>query len=268
MNVEKPPESTEYAKGRRIAEHVADQIRNAIVRGELTHNHKLPAEAQLMELFSVSRPTLREAIRLLEGENLIEVSRGPRGGAKIKRFTPDRAARAIGETLQASRTTLQDVFAARLTIEPPAAGMAASCQPKEAASLLRRQIIAEYETLGQVPQMAYNMSEFHITLVEVSGNQTLALLGRALQQIVLTHMSLIGYRVGPQEDQQTLLTNQREALQAHERLAALIELGDANAAETHWRQHLERWIPQWLAPPLSDSVLDVLRPSDTALIWR
>jgi DNA-binding FadR family transcriptional regulator len=83
------------------------------VRGERTHDDNLPTEAQLMEVFSVSRPTLREAIRLLEGEDLIEVLRGPRGGAKIKRFTPDRAARAIGETLQASRTTLEDVFTAR-----------------------------------------------------------------------------------------------------------------------------------------------------------
>lgn len=260
---------TAEGKGRRVAERVADHIRNAIVRGELTPDHGLPTEGQLMELFDVSRPTLREAIRILEGDNLIEVSRGPRGGARVKTFTPELAARTIGQTLQASHTTLQDVFDARLTIEPPAARMAAENQPAEAASALRKQIITEYQTLGEAgPQMARNMSDFHIRLVEVSGNQTLALLGRALQQLVLTHMALIGYRIAPDEPLEVRLAKQHDALRSHERLAGLIEAGDGPGAEAHWRVHMQRWIPYWLEPPLGDAVVDVLERPDVIINWR
>jgi DNA-binding FadR family transcriptional regulator len=261
-------EILESVKGRRVAERVAGQIRNAVVRGELTHSDSLPAEAQLMELFAVSRPTLREAIRILEGENLIEVSRGPRGGARVKRFTPELAAKSIGQTLQASHTTLKDVFIARRTIEPPAAAMAAADHSKSAALALRKQIITEYESIGQFPRIAQNMSEFHIRLVEVSGNQTLALLGRALQQIVLTHMALYGYARTAREESAEALGRQRASLQSHERLADLIERGDAVGAEAHWRDHMDRWIPVWLEPPLDTAVLDVLERPDAAVEWR
>jgi len=242
------------SRNRSAPERVAGHIRNMIVRGVLTHEDNLPTEAQLMDVFKVSRPTMREAMRILELDNLVEVARGPRGGAKVRRFTPELTARVIGQTLQASRTTLQDVFAARAVIEPPAARMAAETNPQVAALTLRKQIIAEYESLA-LPGMAHEASAFHIRLVEVSGNQTLALLGRALQQIIITHLYLI------QDDAphapEAVRIEQRQALQAHEKLADLIADGDGPGAEAHWAQHLKRWIPRWLAH-MGDGPLDLL----------
>lgn len=252
----------------RAAQKVAAQIRNAIVRGELTQEDSLPAEGQLMQLFEVSRPTLREAIRILEGESLIVVSRGARGGAKVQRFTPDLAARSIGQTLQAGHTTLDEVFEARRVIEPPAAGLAARNHPKAAALELRKQIISEYESLGQFPKMAHVVSAFHIRLVEVSGNQALALLGRALQQVVLRHLELVKYGAAALYTREQLLERQRSALQSHERLAELVERGDAEGAEEHWREHMDQSIPIWLVPPLKGAMLDVLERPTPSIDWR
>jgi DNA-binding FadR family transcriptional regulator len=255
-------------KSIRVAQKVAAQIRNAIVRGELTQEDNLPAEAQLIRLFDVSRPTLREAIRILEGEDLIEVSRGARGGAKVKPFTPDVAARAIGQTLQADHTTLDEVFEARRIIEPPAAALAARNKPKAAALELRKQIILEYESLGQFPRMAHVVSGFHIRLVEVSGNRALALVGRALQEITLTHLELIQYGPAGKYTPEKLLERQRESLQSHEALAEMIEHGDAAGAEKHWRDYLDRSIPIWLVPPLKGATLDVLERPVPPIDWR
>jgi DNA-binding FadR family transcriptional regulator len=252
----------------RAAQKVASQIRNAIVRGELTQEDDLPAESQLMQIFGVSRPTLREAIRILEGESLIQVSRGARGGAKVKPFTPALAARSIGQTLQAEHTTLDEVFDARRIIEPPAAALAARDRPKLAALELRKQIISEYESLGQFPRMVYVVSEFHILLVEVSGNRALALVGRALQEITLTHLALIGYGAAGHYTPERLLERQRDALQSHEQLAELIERGDAEAAEMHWRAHMDRSIPIWLAAPLKGATLDVLERPTPPVDWK
>jgi len=55
-------------------------IRRQITGGELKEGDNLPPEAQIIEEFAVSRPTLREAFRILESEKLISVSRGARGG--------------------------------------------------------------------------------------------------------------------------------------------------------------------------------------------
>jgi len=252
----------------RAAQKVAAQIRNAIVRGDLTQEDSLPPEAQLMQLFEVSRPTLREAIRMLEGESLIEVSRGARGGARVQPFTPDLAARSIGQTLQAEHTTIDEVFEARRIIEPPAAALAARNKPKAAALELRKQIISEYESLGQFPRMAHVVSGFHIRLVEVSGNKALALLGRALQEVVLTHLALIDYGAAALYTPEQLLDRQRESLQSHERLADLIEQGDALAAENHWRDYMDRSIPIWLVPPLKGAQLDVLERMQPTINWR
>ena len=80
----------------KTAELVAAQLRNQIVRGELREGDALPPEAALMAQFGVSRPTLREAFRVLESEALISVRRGARGGAHVHTPDGDVAARYAG----------------------------------------------------------------------------------------------------------------------------------------------------------------------------
>src|SRR4051794_8165047 len=63
----------------KTAELVARRIRRQIVTGELKEGDALPPESQLMADFTISRPTLREAFRILESEALITVRRGARG---------------------------------------------------------------------------------------------------------------------------------------------------------------------------------------------
>ncbi len=55
----------------KTAELVAAELRRKIVRGELAEGDALPSEAALMAEFAVSRPTLREAFRVLESESLM-----------------------------------------------------------------------------------------------------------------------------------------------------------------------------------------------------
>ena len=67
----------------KIAELIADQIRGNIVRGVLKAGDTLPPEVVLGKQFGVSRPTLREAFRILENESLIVVRQGSRGGVVV-----------------------------------------------------------------------------------------------------------------------------------------------------------------------------------------
>ena len=62
----------------KTSEIVADKIRAQIIRGELNEGDTLPPEGQLMDSLGISRPTLREAFRILEAEGLISVVRGKR----------------------------------------------------------------------------------------------------------------------------------------------------------------------------------------------
>ena len=65
----------------KTGEMIAAYLRGKIVRGELAQGACLPAEVELMHQFDVSRPTLREAFRILETESLIEIRRGAAGRA-------------------------------------------------------------------------------------------------------------------------------------------------------------------------------------------
>ena len=66
----------------KMADMVANRIRGIIARGELQDGEWLPTESELMGQLGVSRPTLREAFRLLEADSLVTIRRGPPGGAR------------------------------------------------------------------------------------------------------------------------------------------------------------------------------------------
>ena len=102
----------------KTAELVASELRNKIIRNELPDGHSLPSEAELVQEYSISRPTLREAIRILESEGLVPVARGVHGGPRVHRPDPRLAAEHFGRLLQNRGTTLSDIFTARLLIEP------------------------------------------------------------------------------------------------------------------------------------------------------
>jgi DNA-binding FadR family transcriptional regulator len=109
----------------KTAELVASHVRRRIVLGELTEGDALPSESALMEEFEISRPTLREAFRILESEGLITVRRGARGGARVQEPSSDVVARYAGLVLQHRGATVADVLNARVIVEAPAARMLA-----------------------------------------------------------------------------------------------------------------------------------------------
>ena len=92
----------------KAAELVAAHLRRQIIRGDIAEDEALPAEAELMHIYNVSRPTLREALRILESESLIVVKRGARGGARAA--LPD----ATAATMQREEAIVRRQAAVRL----------------------------------------------------------------------------------------------------------------------------------------------------------
>jgi len=239
----------------KTAEVLASRVRKAIIRGELKAGDKLPSEAQLISDFEVSRPTIREAIRILESEGMISVSRGARGGARVNTLTNDMVTKAAGVALQSRGATMKDIYIARSLIEPPAARLAAENRPGEAAAALRRQLEVE-RTIGGQHALAAAIAEFHRILLDECGNIALGVVGKALQDVVELHMQLsirANVRALDTSDRRT-----RFGLRSQEKLIELIEAGDAAGAEAHWVAHMEAAGKVWLEGVESTSVIDVL----------
>jgi GntR family transcriptional regulator, transcriptional repressor for pyruvate dehydrogenase complex len=219
----------------KTAELVAAHIRGRIVRGELLEDDALPSESNLMEEFSVSRPTLREAFRILESEGLITIRRGARGGARVQVPSTEVAANYAGLVLQHRGATVADVLEARAAIEPHGAGMvAARSDRKRSARALRKfQKDNSYEATDE--RYARTFFEFNRLLVSLTGNETLILVTAMLEMIseAATSRADAFDIAGPH-----LLELHRRVTRTRAKLADLIEAGDIDAAETLWRAHL------------------------------
>ena len=63
-------------KTRKLPEQIADKLREMIIQESMKTGAKLPAEAELMERFGVSRSTVREAVKILQTEHIVDIRQG------------------------------------------------------------------------------------------------------------------------------------------------------------------------------------------------
>jgi DNA-binding FadR family transcriptional regulator len=236
----------------KTAEIVADEIRRMITRGELKEGDTLQPEAQIIDNFAVSRPTVREAFRILESEKLISVSRGSRGGAHIHAPSADLVARYAGYVLQSRKATYADVYQARTIIEPPAARQVAEARSKAAPGILRA-VIEEQRAANTADRFGRAVANFHTRLIELTGNQTLILLSSALDGIVARFQSDVSAKHGVDSNGRR---NFLAAMKSQEKLVGFVEAGQGAEAEAHWRRHMENAARVWLSDGAGEAVID------------
>jgi DNA-binding FadR family transcriptional regulator len=220
----------------KTAELVSRDLRNKIVRGELRDGDTLPSEAELVAQFSVSRPTLREALRILESESLLTVTRGSRGGPRIHLPDPRFAARHFGMVLESRGTTLADIYRARLLIEPSCVRLVAVEARRTAPATLREIIEEERRTLDDDVAHSRVSARFHRSLIELTVNPPLILLMGMLTHIYERHISTAAIAANVQRFDSK---SKQHGIRAHEKLVGLIEAGECDKAESFWRKHLE-----------------------------
>ncbi|MBA4025370.1 MAG: FadR family transcriptional regulator [Gordonia sp.] len=236
------PRVGQLVRAPKTAELIATQLRRQIVRGEVAPGETLPSEVQLMEQFGVSRPTLREAFRILETESLITVRRGSRGGAQVVAPDLSVAARYVGLLLQISGTTVDDVYEARMIFEPACARLLAQRHKKVDVKDLRG-VVDELQSVVDAGHRAVPDPEhwsgltyrFHELIMQRSGNKTLAIQGGVLQDIISTHLHL---RVALSFDESESPERFQRVLRAYRKLIELVEAKDGTGAEEHWRRHM------------------------------
>ncbi|MEU5634814.1 FadR/GntR family transcriptional regulator [Streptomyces rishiriensis] len=219
----------------KTAELVAAHLRRQIVRGDLKPDDALPPESGLMEQFGISRPTLREAFRVLESESLITVRRGAHGGARVSAPDADVAARFAGLILEYRGATLGDVYRAAALIEPPCARQLAAKHAADDIRRLRDAVAAEKAVLEDPLALVDAQDAFHALLVELTGNQTLILLCSMLRNII--DRANASYTAAA-TDAETQKAQAVKGHRAHVRLVGLIESGKADEAEKLWQRHI------------------------------
>jgi len=222
-----------------VAERVAAALREEIAAGEWPIDAMLPAEHQLMKRFEISRPSCREALRILQSEGLVRVERGSRGGARVLPPDASRIATNSAVLLQMRKATISEVFETRIIIESAcvAAFTARATQPL--LSELAQNAASQRYLVHERPAFYARGREFREILVENCGSESLRLMGLVIGGIADRQLSLLSVEL-PYDPGQT--ERFLKSIRLKEEMIAAIERGDAEGAAECWRTYLRRYL--------------------------
>jgi GntR family transcriptional regulator, transcriptional repressor for pyruvate dehydrogenase complex len=215
------------------SEQIALEIRRYLERRDLQPGDRIGTEQELASEFGVSRPTLREGLRLLASSHLIRVGRGRSGGIFVARTPNEGMSRNVSESiatmLAAESVSMSELLDARLFLEVPLAGMAARNATADTAERLQQAIdAAGGHTPGTEP---FNEADgtFHRILAEAAGNPLL----RAFTDWILEVLqpNLIRYISGHVDGP--------EILRQHQDIQRAVKRRQPAAAERAMRAHIE-----------------------------
>lgn len=198
-----------------VVDLVARELRALILRGELRPGERL-IEERLTERFGISRPPLREALRLLEHEGLVQ--RQPRRGAIVTPLSAD---------------DVREIYSLRWALERLALGLAVPVDDPRRLDGLRDALTAmrAAAATGDREALLDANWRFHLELCSLPGHRRLLAAYASLMQQLRVCMAInLGFR-------EALSGDPADSVRRHERLLALIEAGDPVALDREIEAH-------------------------------
>ena len=223
-----------FAPARVDASHqIALEIRRYLEREGLRPGDRIGTEQELAAEFGVSRPTLREGLRLLASSHLIRVGRGRAGGIFVARTPGEGMSRNVSESISMMLATesvsLGELLDARMFLEVPLAGLAALNATEETAAELQAAIDDAAGNAPGTPPFNDADTRFHQTLARAADNQLLlAFTDWILEVLQPKLIEEIGSMTDPEE-----------ILRQHRDIQRAVRRRQPAAAEKAMRAHIE-----------------------------
>ncbi len=155
-----------------IAEKVVQRMLGLVKAGNLKANDKLPSEKELMEVFSVSRPTLREALRALSILGIITTRKG--GGSYISDLSAKNILGPLEFFVSIDENNLDDIFECRRIVECQMIAKAAERVTSSQLHELQSLVNGQKEKVEDSIAFRISDQQFHGLLAEISGNAVMA----------------------------------------------------------------------------------------------
>ena len=226
-----PAPSFRPVGGGRISEEIVDQVKHAIRSGEIPLGARLPSERELAEVFGVSRVSVRDALRILETNGLIDIRVGARGGAFVTAPPAALVGEGIANMLIMSEASPADVTEARLLFETAIMPLVCRRATAEDLDLLGSICDEQRQALGDGDYPVELSARFHVALAAATHNEAIHLLIESFRGPLLSSLER-AKEVAPGMG--------RAGVREHAALVDAIRVKDAERARDIMERHLRR----------------------------
>ncbi len=213
----------------RASEEIVQQVKTLIFDGRLTPGDPLPSEKDLAGQFRLSRITVRDALRILESQGLIEIKVGARGGAFVARPSTEPVTESLTNMLRLQGASIPDLVEARLAVETRVAALAAQRATAGDVDAMEQAIAnARAGRAAGDPYFMPHSVAFHIALAEAAKNQILLSIVNSFRAPF--HEALA--RLLPADDMA------EQAIDDHQKMLEAIKAHDPERARRVMDEHL------------------------------
>jgi GntR family transcriptional repressor for pyruvate dehydrogenase complex len=174
------------------ADLVAEEIKRLITERDLSPGDRLPREIELQQMFSVSKSTMREALKSLEVQGLVTISTGPTGGGRIVEVPLDRTVQLMQNYLFFKEVSIDHIYTVRKLLEPELAAGAVPYLTEADFEALEHSIECCNPSSGRTADITAQRQEdlnFHDILAQANPNSflrfTCQLINEMLRQLTV-----------------------------------------------------------------------------------
>lgn len=210
------------------AELVAQRLLDKIIKADLKPGSSFGTETDLLGQFSVSRPTLRESLRILESQGVLELRPGPGGGIMVRKPTTDILAHGLSVFLRLHDVPFISVLKAREVIEPALAQEAAINGTEEDFRELAASIARMKNISGDQEAFIEENRTFHSLIARASGNKVLETFWSTISILASGETHGVRYSIG----------NQQHVIDAHQGILDACIARNAAVAAKKMEEHV------------------------------
>lgn len=164
-----------------LVRHVTDALRKEIIEGRFDETTFLPSEVKIAEMFGVSRPVVRESMRMLRSQGLVETRQGRR--PQVKPMDHLVSIDALSVMIQRGAGSLEDLLEVRYSIECDIAHLAAQrAGPEEIEALAKT--VEDLKVAKETKSIMEADHDFHLCLAKCSKNAIYEVLIRLLHGLL------------------------------------------------------------------------------------
>ncbi len=212
----------------KVSGKIVSQIKSRIVDGTYKPGDKLPPEKELLEIFAVSRSSLREALRALEDMGLIVIKRGPYGGAYVTRIKLRSLSHIVADVVRMADISFDELSKVRAIVEPDIARLAAINRTNEDIKAMDDQNALREKAIesGKIPIVV--TIDFHQIVARAAKNRMFQLLIDSLASVFEEEFRTKAFSM---DDHAAILT-------FHKLITECIKNRDADRAFRVMREHI------------------------------